>query len=95
MTHPKRLPKLYLPTYDGELDVSMSGRVTAYVHRLPEDNDVAYAPAPATCATCKFFEKSKVYAGMICRWGTGVRQDGSGYCHNHPANQRATEGTKG
>jgi hypothetical protein len=90
MTDPKRLPVIYAVFDEEGLVRSDTEELSRMM--LPGRIGARYVPEPATCATCAFFEKSKVYAGMICRWGTAVRQDGSGYCHNHPDNQRAKGG---
>jgi hypothetical protein len=61
-----------------------------------------YVPDPATCATCNYYARNGYrHVGTdltdwdnVCRKfkTADIPQDGTGYCHNHPANQRATEG---
>lgn len=50
---------------------------------------VHYVPEPATCATCSSCRKLPMSGKLCCDEGMIIiPQDGTGFCHNHPDNQR-------
>jgi hypothetical protein len=102
MTDPKRLPITDGQIESLQIDVLETwGYPSRNVTTLTALVD-AYRTATATCATCPSYHLQQYMPGFraveqeyICRCPDGLRtvsQDGTGYCHNHPDNQRATEG---
>jgi hypothetical protein len=90
---PKRLPMIYVSLNEDGTLYQFDGTIPASVVKcgFTGVDQATYVPEPAHCATCPEFRESAI-PDERCRSQLGLRaanNDGSGYCHNHPDNQRA------
>jgi hypothetical protein len=94
-TTPKRLPVIYA-VFDHEGLIIADGDKHPE-KMLPGRIQERYVPAPATCATCKYWHLTHVGGASGDRWlcnhsVPNCPQDGSGYCHNHSDNATKASG---